>query len=68
MDDGGKWEKKVWEVADVIKERDSDIFNRITSDTGHVLYDLPSIKRNRVPREMGHDFILLKVIKVAVSH
>ena len=43
------------------KNRDSDLFNRITSDTGHVLYDLLPPKRNRVPRERGHDFVLTKV-------
>ena len=40
----------------VIKNRDRDLFNRITSDRGHVLFDLLPPKRNR-----GHDFILPRV-------
>ena len=28
---------KISLISDVIKNRDSDLFNRITSDTGHVL-------------------------------
>ena len=30
----------------VIENRESDLFNRITSDTGHVFYDLFPPKRN----------------------
>ena len=52
---------KITLISDVIKNRDSDLFNRITSDTGHVLYDLLPPKRNRALRKRGHDFILPKV-------
>ena len=38
-----------------------DLFNRITSDTGHVLYGLLPPKHNRVLRERGHDFVHLRV-------
>ena len=48
-------------ISDVIKNRDSNLFNRITSDTGHVLYDLFPPKRNTVLRERGHGFILPRV-------
>ncbi|CAH3175057.1 unnamed protein product [Porites evermanni] len=41
----------------ILRSRESDLFNRITSDTGHVLYDLLPSKRNRVLRERGHEFI-----------
>ena len=49
---------KIILISEVIKSRDSDLFNRITSDTGHVLYDLLPPKRNRVLRERVHGFIL----------
>jgi len=52
---------KISLISDVIKNRDSGLFNRITSATGHVLYDLLPLKRNRALRERGHDFILSKV-------
>ena len=52
---------KITLISDVIKNRDSDLFNRITSATGHVLYDLLPPKRNRALRKRGHDFILPKV-------
>lgn len=52
---------KIILISDVIKNRDSDLFKRITSDTGHVLYDLLPPKRNRALRERCHDFILPKV-------
>ena len=42
----------------MIKNRDSDLFNRIASYKGHVLYDLFRPKRNR---DRGHDFILPRV-------
>ena len=45
-------------ISDVIKKRERDLFNRITSDTSCVLYDLLPPKRNRALRERGHDFIL----------
>ena len=48
---------KIILISEVIKSRESDLFNRITSDTGHVLYDLLPSKRNRVLRERGHEFI-----------
>ena len=48
-------------ISDVITNRVSDLFNRITSDTGYVLYNLLLPKRYRVLRERGHDFILPKV-------
>jgi len=54
---------KIILISDVIKDRDSDLFKRITSDTGHVLYDLLPPKRNRALRERGHGFILPKVKK-----
>ena len=41
--------------------RDSDLFNRIISDTGPVLYNLFPPKRYWVLRERGHDFIIPKV-------
>ena len=50
-------------ISDVIKNRERDLFNRITSDTGCVLYDLLPTKCNRVLRERGHDFILPRVKK-----
>ena len=34
-------------ISDVIKNRDRDLFNRITSDSGHVLFDLLPLKRNK---------------------
>ena len=49
---------KIILISEVIKSRESDLFNRITSDTGHVLYDLLPSKRNRVLRERDHEFIL----------
>ena len=54
---------KISLISDVIKNRGSDLFNRITNDTGHVhvLYDLLPPKCNRALRERGHDFILPKV-------
>ena len=48
-------------MSGVITRRDSDLFNRIISDTDHVLYNLLPPKRYRVLRERGHDFILRKV-------
>lgn len=50
-------------MSDVIKSRDchSDLFNRITSYKGHVLYDLFPNKRNRAFKDRGHDFILPRV-------
>ena len=48
-------------MSDVIKNRDSDLFNRIASNKGHVLYDLFRPKRNRALRDRGHDFILPRV-------
>ena len=52
---------KIFLISDVIKNR--DLFNRITSDTGHVLYDLllPKRNRNRALRDRGHDLILPRV-------
>ena len=41
-------------MSDVFKTRDNDLFNRITSDTGQVLYTLLPPKRSRVLRERGH--------------
>ena len=38
-------------ISDVITNRDSDLFNRITNDTGHVLYNLLPPRRTRVLRE-----------------
>ena len=52
---------KIILISDVITSRDSDLFNRIISDTGHVLYNLLPPKRYRVLRERGHDFTLPKV-------
>ena len=52
---------KIILISDVITRRDSDLFNRIISDIGHVLYNLLSPKRYRVLREKGHDFTLPKV-------
>ncbi len=37
---------KIIFISDVIKNMDIDLFNRITGDTGHVLYDLLPPKRN----------------------
>ena len=48
-------------MPDVIENRDSNLFNRIPSYTGHVLYDLLPPKRNRALRDRGHDFILPRV-------
>ena len=48
-------------ISDVIKNRDRDLFNRITSDSGHVLFDLLPPKLNRALRDRGHDFILPRV-------
>ena len=48
-------------MSDVIKNRDSDLFNRIASYKGHALYDLFRPKRNRALRDRGHDFILPRV-------
>ena len=53
--------KKIILISHVITNRDSDLFNRITNETGHVLYKLLPPKRTRVLREMGHDFIFPKV-------
>ena len=52
---------KIFLISDVIKNRDRDLFNRITSDSGHVLFDLLPPKRNGALRDRGHDFILLLV-------
>ena len=63
---------KIILISDIITSRDSDLFNRIISDAGHVLYNLlppkryrlappPPPKRYRPLRERGHDFILPKV-------
>ena len=48
-------------MSDVIKNRDSDLFNRIASYKGHALYDFFRPKRNRALRDRGHDFILPRV-------
>ena len=48
---------KIILISDVIKNRDSNLFNRIASDTGHALYDLLPPKRNRALRDKDHDFI-----------
>ncbi|CAH3170390.1 unnamed protein product, partial [Porites lobata] len=45
----------------ILRNRDSDLFNRIASYKGHVLYDLFRPKRNRALRDRGHDFILPRV-------
>ena len=45
----------------------SDLFNRITSDTGHVLYGLLPPKHNRALRERGHDFIHLRVKREQIN-
>ena len=52
---------KILLISDIIMNRDSDLFNRITSDTGHVSYNLLPPKRNSVLRERGHDFKLPEV-------
>ena len=52
--------KRVSVIKNVIKNKDSDLFNRITSNPGLVLYDLLPPKGNRALRERGHYFILLK--------
>ena len=52
---------KIILISDVIMNRDSDLFNRITNNTGHVLYDLLPPKRNRALGDRGHDFILPRV-------
>ena len=44
-------------------KRRSDLFNRITSDTGHVLDELLPPKRNKVLRERGHDDFILPRVK-----
>ena len=49
---------KIILISDVIKNRESDLFNRITSNTGHVLHGLLAPKRKRVLRERVHDFRL----------
>ena len=49
---------KIILISDIITSSDSDLFNRIISDTGHVLYNLLPPKCYRVLRERGHDFIL----------
>ena len=36
--------------------RDRDLLNTITTDTGRVLYDLFLPKRNRALRDKGHNF------------
>ena len=53
---------KIILISDVITRRDSDLFNRIVSDTGYVLYNflLPNVIA-RVLKERDHDFILHKV-------
>ena len=50
-------------MSDVTKNRDchSDLFNRIASYKGHVLYDLFPPKRNRAFKDRGRDFILPRV-------
>ena len=54
---------KISLMSDVIKSRDchSDLFNRITSYKGHVLYDSFAPKRNRAFKDRGRDFILPRV-------
>ena len=47
-------------ISDVITWRDSDLFNIIISDTGHVFYNLLPPKRLRVLGEKGYDLILPK--------
>ena len=47
--------------SDVIKNRERDLFNRITSDSGHVLFNLLPPKRNRALGDGGHDFMLPRV-------
>ena len=42
---------KIFLISDVIKNRDRDLFNRITSDSGHVLFDLLPPNRNRALRD-----------------
>ena len=44
-------------------KRRSVLFNRITSDTGHVSDDLLPPKRNKVLRERGHDDFILPTVK-----
>ena len=53
----GKMSQSIW----CIKIRDNDLFDRITSDTGHVLYDLLLPKRNRTLGDRRHDFMLPRV-------
>ena len=52
---------KIFLISDVIKNRDRDLFNRITSYSGHVLFDLLPPKRNKALRDRSHDFILPRV-------
>ena len=52
---------KIFLISDVIRNKDRDLFNRITSDSGHALFDLLPPKHNRALRDRGHDFTLPRV-------
>ena len=53
---------KIILFSDVIKNRDSVCLREsLSSDTGHILYDLLSPKRSRALRDRGYDFILPRV-------
>ena len=48
---------KIFLISNVKRNRDRDLFNRITSDSGHLLFDLLPPKRKRALRDRSHDFI-----------
>ena len=55
---------KIILISDVIKNKDNELFNRVTSDTAHrVLYDLLPPKCNRVLRKRGHDLTSYSRVK-----
>ena len=52
---------KNYVLADIIRERDMKLWNVISEDAAHSLYELLPLKKTRTLRKRGHNFILPKI-------
>ena len=59
---------KIILLSNIIKIRDSALFNRTTSNNGRVMYHLLPLKRNRARRDAGHDFMLPRLNTEQFKH
>jgi len=52
---------KLYNIEEIIFERDQSMFNKVTSNENNPLNELLPNKRKRLLRKRGHNFILPKV-------